>query len=245
MTGFTSGGPSFAQEDLSLLARLLRVFYDPRRSFAAVAGRESAHDWLLPVLLACAVGLVAHQLTLDLQADLESPEVQEQMENMSEEEREQYAQGMQMLRTYGWMMVPLGLFTSLVVVAVVALLLVRNLFDADATFRQMLVVKAYASMVLVPEWVVRTLLMLARGSTDVHTGPGAFVPEEMARTFTGRLLIAVNLFDLWQIWVIGIGIAVLAGASHKKAVLSLLVLWLLWIAGGAIAEGAAPAPPAP
>lgn len=239
MTGPASGRLRFGQEDLTLPQRLLCVFYAPRASFEAVVERENSHDWLVPVLIACAVGLAAHQLTLDIVADLEAPAVQEQMEQMSEEEREQYVQGVQVLRTHGWMMVPIGLFISLVVVSVVVLMVARFLFNAEVTYRQMLVVKGYASLIAIPEWIVRTPLMLVGGSAEVHTGLGAFVPEAMAGTFAGRLLSAVNFFDVWQLWVMGVGLSVMTGVSTKKALITLLVLWGLWIAGGAAVESAA------
>jgi hypothetical protein len=248
MTGFADGSP-FGQEEMNLQTRLVRVFHDPGRSFAAVVGRESANDWLLPVLLACLVGVAAHFLTVDLVADLETPAAREQMAEMSEAEREQYVQGMQMLRQHGWMMVPVGMFFSLVVVSGVLLLFTRYLFDKEVSYRQMLVVKGYASMVLIPEWIVRTPLILAQETADVHTGPGAFVPAEMANTFFGKMLIGINLFDLWQIGIMGIGIAVMSRASVKKATLMLLILWGLWIMGGAavesMASGMPPAASAP
>jgi len=234
----------FGQEDLGLPGRLLRVFYAPRTSFAAVVGRESAHDWLLPVLLVCAVGLVSHHLILDITiaSRLAAPAVQEQMERMSEEERAQYVN---VLRANSWMEVPIGLFISLVVVAGVALALARWLFDGEITYQQMLVVKAYASLVIIPEWIVRTPLILARGTPEVHTGLGAFVSGELARTFAGRVLTFVNFFDIWQICVMGIGIAVMTDAPTKKATIALLVLWAFWIIGGAAVETMASGMPQP
>ena len=111
-------------------------------------------------------------------------------------------------------------------------------------YRQMLVAKAYASLVLIPEWLVRTLLMRARGTPQVHTGPGVFVGEEMAGGFFGRLLLGINLFDLWQLWILGVGVAVMARAPEKKVLAGLLILWLLWISFGAAIEGMAPRPDA-
>ena len=238
-----SGGPGFAQEDMSLVTRLSNVLIDPGRCFAAVVGRENAYDWLLPVLLACVVGLVAHHLTLDLVTDLEAPQVKERMAQMSEEQREQYVQSMEMMRTHGWMSVPVGMFSSLVLVGAVALFFTRALFDKDISYRQMLVVKAHASLALIPEWIVRTPLMLTKGSAEVHLGPGAFVQPDMVDTFFGRLLIGINLFDLWQVWVMGVGIAVMARAPAKKAIGGLAILLLLWIVVGAGIESWVPQPP--
>lgn len=77
-------GPGFATEDLSLFVRMQRVFYAPRTAFAAVRGQESAHDWLLPALLVCAVGIGAHHMSLNAGA----PAIQQQLESLDEAERQ-------------------------------------------------------------------------------------------------------------------------------------------------------------
>ena len=71
-------------------------------------GRESALDWLLPVAVTCLVGLGCHYLTIDTVSSLDAPAVQEKLINMSEEERAQYEQSVQMLRAQGWTMSTCG-----------------------------------------------------------------------------------------------------------------------------------------
>ena len=231
-------GPGFAAEDLSLFARIQRVFYAPSTAFASVRGQESAHDWLLPVLLVCAVGVGSYNLTLDVGA----PDVQE-LEGLDEAERQQA----EALQAHGWMVVPVGLFFSLVVVGGVLLMLARSVFQAEVSYRQMLVVKAYALLVVAIEWVVRVVLVLATGDIGAHLGLGLFLSEEAAATFGGRILTALNPFDLWQIGIMGIGLSVLADAPVRRATLSLGLLWLIWVFGGVfievISQSVPPPPP--
>ena len=232
-------GPGFAAEDLSLLARIQRVFYAPRTAFAAVRGQERAHDWLLPALLVCAVGIGSYNLTLDVGA----PAVQEQLESLDEAERQQA----EAFQAYGWMIVPVELFFSLVVVGGVLLMLARSAFQAEVSYRQMLVVKAYALLVVGVEWVTRAVLVLATGDIGAHLGLGALLSKEAAATFGGRILTALNPFGLWQIGIMGVGLSVLADAPVRKATVSLGLLWLLWIFGGAFIEtiGQSVPPPPP
>ena len=239
-------GPGFATEDLSLFARMQRVFYAPHTAFAAVRGQESAHDWLLPALLVCAVGLGAYHLTLDAVTDLEGPAVQQHLEGMDEAEQQRYKESAAMMRAHGWMMIPVGLFASLVVVGGVLLGLARSVFQAEVSYRQMLVVKAYAALVVAIEWAMRAVLVLATGDIGAHLGLGLLLSEETAATFGGRLLTALNPFDLWQVGIMGVGLSVLADAPVRKATLTLGLLWLLWIFGGLFIETigqSAPPPP--
>ncbi len=230
-------GPGFATEDLSLFTRIQRVFYAPRTAFAAVRGQESAHDWLLPALLVCAVGIGAYHLTLDVGA----PAVQ-QLEGLDEAER----QRLEAFQAHGWMVIPVGLFSSLVVVGGVLLALARSVFQAEVSYRQMLVVKAYAALVVAVEWAVRAVLVLTTGDLEAHLGLGLFLSEEAAATFGGRVLVALNPFDLWQIGIMGVGLSALADAPVRRATLALGLLWLFWLVGGVAIETIgqnAPPPP--
>ncbi len=221
-------GPGFAAEDMSLFVRMQRVFYAPRTAFAAVRGQESAHDWLLPALLVCAVGIGAHHLAFNAAP----PAVQQQLESLDEAERQRLAA----FQAHGWMVIPVGLFSSLVVVGGVLLVLVRSVFQAEVSYRQMLVVKAYAALVVAVEWAVQAVLVLATGNIEAHIGLGLFLSEEAAATFGGRVLMALNPFDLWQIGIMGVGLSALTDAPVRKATVLLGLLWLVWLIGGTVIE---------
>ena len=111
----------------------------------------------------------------------------------------------------------------------------------------MLVVKAYAALVVAVEWAVRAVLVLATGDIGAHLGLGPLLSEEAAATFGGRVLTALNPFDLWQVGIMGVGLSVLADAPVRKATLALGLLWLFWLIGGVVIEtiGQSALPPPP
>ena len=187
-------GPSFVNQDIGLKERLLRVLYDPRTSFAAVYQRETMQDWLIPAVLASLVGVAVYFITLPIMFDLNSPELQKQLQAVSEEQRQPYLQSM---RDYSWIGVLVGVFFTLVIVGGVLMVLARSLFKSDVTYQQMLIVKGYASLVLIPQWIFRTVLVMINDSMVVYTGLGAFVPRDMLQTFEGRVLVGIDCFDFW------------------------------------------------
>jgi len=225
-------GPAFSAEEASWQERLLRVFYAPKSSFAAIVGRESAWDWLLPIACTCLVALGAHYVTIDVVGSLDVPAVQEKLSGLDEAQRQQYTRSVEMLRTQGLTMIPVGLFTSLVIVGGLLMAVAKFIFHAELSFRQVLVVKAYATLVVAPEWMVRAVLILATDSPFVYTGPGVFVGEAASATFFGRVLLGINFFDLWQVWIMGAGLAVMGDIGVKRATLAIAVLWSLWLLGG-------------
>ena len=185
-------GPGFATEELKLSERLQLVFYAPRAAFAAVRERETATDWLVPALLVCAIGLGAHYLTLEAMTDLNSPAVIEDLEGLDEAGRQRYQESALMLRAHGWMMVPVGYFTSLVLVGWVLMVMGRALFQAEVSYRQALVIKAYAALVISVEWALRGGLVLMTGDPGIQLGLGVLLPEGAEASLGGRVLMEVN-----------------------------------------------------
>ena len=237
--------PSFTTGDLNLIDRLVRVFYDPQTSFDAVRERETSQDWFAPVALAILVGLAYHFSTIDIPHDPHLPAFQEKLSKLSQEEREKALDALEASREHSWMRIPVVAFMSLVVMGAILMAMARSVMQAEVSFRQMLVVKGYASMVLVPEWIVGTMLVLSKGSPDVQTGPGIFVTPALVGTFVGNLMMAINLFDIWQGYIIGLGVATMADASRTRALVTIFALYAIWIIAGAAVETVAPRVPLP
>jgi len=226
---------------LSLPDRLARVLYAPRTSFEALREEATWQDWLVPTLLVCLLVIASSYATLSV-SDPGLPSVQEQLQQLSEDQREQALETLAMWRSHGWFTMPIvNGFSSLAAIGLILMGVARWALRSEVTLREMLAVKAYASVIAGVEWIVRTPLMLISQSPVVHLGPGIFVSDEMALTFVGRLLVNIDLFELWQVGVLGLGVSIVSKVSARRGVISLLVLWGVWVVFAAMA-GAAPAP---
>ncbi|MBM3280355.1 MAG: YIP1 family protein [Candidatus Handelsmanbacteria bacterium] len=241
-------GPALPQTDtsLSLADRLLRVFWAPRQSFAALGEDPDWRDWFAPVAIVCLVGILSHFLTRDLVYDPAAPVNQEYLQSLSEEKRQEHLGTLAEEREKAWTRVVVGTFSSLVLVGGILWLLARLVFSREVSYRSLLVVKGYASLIIAVEWVLRTLLILVRQNPVVHTGPGLLVPESMVRSVAGQTLMAINLLDLWQGVVLGLGLAAVAQVPVKKAVFAVLALWFFFVLGmgllGSLVLSAGPVP---
>tara|TARA_Y100000588_G_scaffold149053_1_gene163091 strand:- start:41 stop:793 length:753 start_codon:yes stop_codon:yes gene_type:complete len=239
MQGSSLEGSTLSQpyEEMELRDRLWGVFTAPLGSFAAVLGREDWRDWCVPVLIACLMIMGGNYLTLAVVADMESPAVQEQLRDMSEVQQQQFLQFMEVYRAHGWAIIPLVEQSFyLALIGLVVLVFARFLFMGDMSLRQAFIVKGYASLVMAPEAIVRTGLILFMGKASVQLGPGILVSQEAAETFWGKVLMGINVFDLWQIWVIAVGMHVLANVAFKRTVVVLGMFWGMWIVGRAALE---------
>lgn len=229
--------PSFVSvtTDMSLGQRLIRVLHDPKSAFESLGDEPGWQDWLVPTVVVCLLAAVSTWVTLPLM-DPERPEVRDELLKLTPDQRQQTIEWVQMVRDHGWLTLPMvNGFSALAAVAAVLLGVSRYVFKSDASLRHMLVVTAYGFVVQAIESLVRTPLMLLSGSLQVHLGPGALVTEEMAHTFLGKLLTSFSFFTLWQVWIIGIGLGVLAGVPVRRSLITVVMMWSLWLVFAAAA----------
>ena len=233
-----SRGPDFTTgyEQLNLWHRLLRVLYAPRSSFEALRGELSSLDWFVPVLLLVVVAIGTNYLTLSVVTNPELPVFQEMMKDLSDEQRQQAEEGLRRWGSYGWLTTPLvSSFFTLVAVALALMALARLIFRAEeATLRQMMAVKGYASVIAMLELIVRTPLVIKYQTPEVSLGIGALLSSEMASTALGRILAGANVFDLWQVCILGVGLAAMTRVPLTRCVAGVFVLWGLWVTSGAL-----------
>ena len=238
-------------EQTGLGQRMMAVFRTPRRAFEAVADGGKWIDWVVPVALGAGVWAAHNLATLSMAAPAE-PAAMDGWEQLDEAGKELAARRNQEWRSHGWISSPLVFrFSSLAAVALILAGLARWVLRSEAGLRQMLAIKSYASLVSVPQWILLTLLVRIGACAPIvpFSRPGVFhagflLPAGAEQSFAGRFLMGVNLFDLWQACLLGIGLAVVTGVPRSRALVVVLVPWLVWIALGALAApaGAAPAP---
>ncbi len=229
-------------EQIGLAERLLRVFHAPRRTFEAIADGGSFPDWVAPVALVTLFWAAHNLAALPIVAP-ETPAAMQGWEQLTEEQRQTATQGLEEWRSHGWLSLPLvNSFSSLAITGLVLLGICRWMLRADVSLRQTLAVKAYASLVTVPQWILLTPLVRAG---DASASPLIFSPRSLLTDASSSLLSnflgALNVFDLWQIGVVGIGLSVMTGQSARRTTGVILVMWLAWNAVGALA----PTPPTP
>lgn len=220
----------YQPQDLSLVNRMIRVFSAPSETFEAVGMRHSWLDWFVPVVLVIALSLVALQITMPVIMETQKEVLQERLKDMPEEQRQQSMEMMQKTGGIASMVaVPVLGFILLFIIAGILLLIARYGLGGEVSYGQMLAVWGYSSLIGIIGIIVRTPLMLAKETAMVHTGLGMLVPDEMMKTFLGRVLAGVDLFTFWQLCVASVGMAVLTRNSTSKALVFLLILWAIWI----------------
>lgn len=219
-------------QDIGLVGRMVRVFYAPSETFEAVRRRRSWLDWFVPVLVIAVLSLVVAYITMPIIMQTQADKLQERLQSSpdtSEEQREMVEKMQGVGKVFGLVGAPIGVFLAVCVLGAVLLLLAKVILGAEVAYGQMLTVVGYAWLIGIISMAVRVPLMLAKETAIIHMGPGVFVSETMGKTFLGRLLTGIDLFTVWEVCVMGIGIAVIGALPKKKAIGAMLVVWAAWI----------------
>ena len=222
------------QAEMSVVGRILRVFYAPSETFEAVAEQRSAADWLVPTVLLSAVAIVAALFVLPIVTEGDQEAMQQQMKDMSAEEREMVEkfQGKGAAQIATLIATPIVMFIYLFIAAALCLV-VGKLLGGLLSYGQALVIMAYAGLITLPQQVVGALLISAKKTPEIQMGLGLFLSEEALQSFGGRFLAGIDPFLVWWTVILGLGLSIVGQVDRSRAYIGAIVLSLIWIAGAA------------
>jgi hypothetical protein len=209
----------------SLAARFLGIITSPRETFRSVAAHPRWLGMLALTTLIVALGASVPMMTgAGRQAAIDN-QVQ-QMESFGfQVTDEMYAQmqrrsGMLAYQTFG---------TILVFSPLMALILAGILFavfsaamGGDATFKQLYSIVVHAGVISALSQVFAAPLNMLRGTMTSAANLGVLLPMIDEASFAGRLLRTIDLFLIWWVLVLAIGLGVLYRRRTQPIAITLL-----------------------
>ena len=212
-------------EEMGLVKRMVGVFGSPGATFEAVRARVGVADWLVPLILVMIVSAVSMYMLTPLMDEM----------NAALKDAGEHAQAIGRVSTV--ISATFGVAIMLFVIAAILLGLARLVLGGETTYRHVLAVSSYSSLVYIPSSIVTVPLMIAKESIEVQVGLGLLLPDSMAESFLAYFLNALNVFSVWQYALTAIGLGIVSGISTKKAAIGVFVLFILYALGWAALQG--------
>ena len=178
-------------EEMGIVSRMIGALISPGRTFAAVNARVDHRDWYLPMIIIVVVGMIsAYQLMPAAQtAGMEA--MQERLaqdESLTEEQRALALESAQRVMGLGAVVLPsIGTAVTIFVQGLIFFALANFVFGGDGTYKKILAVVSYSSLVVIPAAIVTLLLAAAWDSPSVQPGLGLLVPESMKGSFADHV----------------------------------------------------------
>ncbi len=210
---------------------LAEVFYRPAAFFEQLKHQPKV---LVPYIVVGLIFLLTFWLIQDLsvQVALDSPQMQQNLQGQAPP-----PQVVSAIRVTTLVMPTLTYLIYPLVVAALMMLVGNFFMGGKASYKQLLSVALYGAMICAVGKLVLVPLMLAKGSATASISLGVLAPTQSPFDPVWVALSSIDLFNIWEIIAVGIGLAAVYNISRNKgyliSVLSvglLIVFGVLWTA---------------
>ena len=215
--------------------RWLRVLYNPGKAFAELETGHSATEWILLLIVIMSIVLCAGIATLPVALDTERELIETELQSYSNLSAVQQSTILREASKFdhrqlvGLLIMPASVCFLIVAWSVVGKHCGELIFGKLLPYDRVLPITGYASLVLVPETLVKTMMVLLYGSLDPAVHPGVFLDDAYLETVPGIFLSGIDLFGVWFLYLLGFGLAQTFRGSFKFTWLVLGFVWSIWI----------------
>jgi Yip1-like protein len=214
------------------LSRMFGVIVSPRATFANLAAHPRALDVLLLSVLVLAAAMclfLRSQVGQDAWIDQQVRQSEAFGRSLNEQ---QYAGLERIAPLVGYIVIGVYIVGIPIVVAILSgiLLGVFNAFmGGDASYKQVFAVVTHAGVITVLGGLFALPLFYARQTLSSPTTLGVFVPFLDENTFLARLLGTIDLFQVWWLLTLSIGLGVLYKRRTTPIAVSIYTVYFVII----------------
>lgn len=215
------------QSPMGFFARFAAIFFEPSKVFQELRQRPT---WLAP-LLAVTLAVAALQATVAFSkvgGEIYREEIQKRAANIPPEQLERQV-------TVARYAAPIGalLFAPIVIVLLAGLLylIFSVVLGGEGTFRQTFSAYAHASLIGIVGGVIGTVLIFVKGNARSSTALSAFLPFLEESSFLYKVFQGFDLFILWQLAILSIGMGIIQQTGSKKAATAIFSTFLIIVLG--------------
>ncbi len=221
------------------LKRMAMVIFSPKLVLESVAAKSTRWDWILPLCLSLVISLLVVNIGYDYLKNDQIEAARNRIENNTKltDEQKTAALGQidaQIEKMAGFTHIMMnvssvvGLFMFLAVIALVMRAVAAFMLHGRMSFRDAFTVCALGSVISMAGSVIKVpLIFYFESFAQAKLSIGFLFPEEMQESFIVKLL-DFDLFTLWYLVIISIGMAVFVKTSLKKALVPMAVLWIAY-----------------
>ncbi|NIA31796.1 MAG: hypothetical protein GWP06_18035 [Actinobacteria bacterium] len=213
---------------MGLLSRIIGIFTSPGRTAEAIGAKP---NWLVPAIIIILLMLlftylakpvIIQETVTRVQQMMESKGVpQDQIDTMLN--RIQTSMGIRMFAGVT-VTTALGIF----IWAAVWLFISNIVLGAQASYAQMLGINVYRYFITTIGLLIKLPIMLSKQTMNVHFSLATFLPDGQKTTFLYKILMQVELFNIWAIVVLSIGIAVVSKLDTKRVWPWVVLVYVVW-----------------
>lgn len=214
------------QKQPKLFSRIINVFFAPTATFKAVKIKPA---WLVPAIIYAVLAVAMAHLIKPVAMDVQKEKTIEQLMNrgMDQEQAEELAtKNLGIGQKLMYPMTLIGTFIAFFVLAGVWLFISNIVLGGQAKYAQLLGVVVYKSFIDLLGGYIKVPIILSKQSIDVHFSIAMFLQK--SEGFLYKFLSKIEVFNIWGIAVLCIGIAVMSNREVKRVVPWVVGVYVLY-----------------
>jgi hypothetical protein len=222
--------PSVQPEEKTMggISKVINIFFEPRKVFESLKVKPT---WLVPFIIVALLGMGSFYFTFPYIMDQQVERIMEN-ERIPEQQKESIVEQLKE-KTHPplWQLAiaPAGSLVVLVVVAAVLFFVFNVLLGGDSTFRRIFSVYCYSSLIAIPALIVKFPLIMTKHTLDIQTSLAVLLSPESKGSFVHSILSSFDIFTIWQVILVSLGMGVMYKYSTQKALTTVAILWIIWI----------------
>ncbi len=222
--------------NISILNIMIDIFSAPSRAFENLVIKPR---WLLPFII-CTLTMIFFTISTydykleDIKQDLlsnqtlDEGEIQRRVANIEMQKGGNLSNMHIPSFLFGVGFITLGQAVSLFGLALI-IWLALHLYQPKVSYKSILAVCSFSYLVLLPEAVLKIPLIFLKGTMKIYLGLAAFLPVKWETSPLFNLFEKIDLFSIWMIILLIIGITIVTRISKKKAVITIGYLYGIWL----------------
>jgi hypothetical protein len=213
---------------LSGVSKVFNIFFEPRKVFGSLNVKPT---WIVPVIIVALLAVSFFYFTFPYLIDQQVQRIRDN-ENIPEQAKANIIERIgEQTQPPIWQLAiaPVGVLVSFIVVAAVLFFTFNVLLGGDSTFRRVFSTYCYSSLVAIPASIVKFPLVMAKGNLNVQTSLALILSPDKQGSFIYSVLSSFDIFTVWQVLLLSIGLGVMYKFTTKKAMVAVFVLWIIWI----------------
>ncbi|MGB7761558.1 MAG: YIP1 family protein [Bryobacteraceae bacterium] len=246
MTPENSPAVAPAPAGMGEFSRITGVFFDPKKTFEDIAKRPT---WIVPmVLIVIAILAVSIVMMQHIGAERivrHSMDANPRVQQMPADQRE--AAVAMSIKFASVMAYSAVIFVPLAYVIISAVLLgvASGILSAGVRFKQVFAIVSYASLTGLISAALTLVVILLKNPDEFNAqnplafNPGAFMDPNTGSKFLYSLATSLDLFTLWTILLIAVGLKAAAGKklTFGGALFAVVLPWAVWVLGKSALAG--------
>lgn len=211
---------------------MLGMFTHPRQAFQSIPVDIGVLDWLVPLSIIMTAFALEIMLTEDVRRNFleqNQIELEELYPEMSTESSD-LSQDSDLLPA-GSSLLSLYLMSNMLGFLFIAglLMLISSLtMNIELSFLDSWIIVIYSGTIYLLEYLIKIPLILITHQANIESGLTLFFPDSMIDTLLFQFLALFDLFSVWRVFLIGLGISVLYEISLSKTLRILYGGWILF-----------------